>query len=132
MKTRLYKDNDTEMIYTFAELKEMIIEENEMDMIPTDDVILNDFIFEMLYQNGGTISILVKELDELNDYAEKLEADRFLTQDERDESIKFLYLSFKKIKKHCTENWCSGYCNHCLYSQLCNEYVEIYNDTPLF
>lgn len=97
MKTNLYRDVDVEKIYTFFELKEIIIDTYEMDIEPTDDVIINDFINPLLIQNGGSIQFLNNSNDdllkEINKQSDDLEADRYLSQYERDMSVKEIYLT---------------------------------------
>ena len=97
MTTDLYRDVDIEKIYTFSELKEAIIDICELEIEPTDDVIINDFINPSLVQNGGSIEFLNNSnndlLKEINKQADDLEADRYLNQYERDMSVKEIYLT---------------------------------------
>lgn len=98
MRTELYFDIDTEEVYTMKEITDNLIWDLEMDIEPTEDVVLNDFIFPNLIQNGGCIAILNDYTNEiiklLNDEGDEKEADRFLTQEERDSSMKDLYFNF--------------------------------------
>lgn len=91
MKTLLYKDCSTEKILTFNEVKAAYMEANNSDLpIPDDDMQL--IILENSVNIGGNISV-VKDavLDWCNEYAEFNEADRYLSQSERDTSVRDIY-----------------------------------------
>lgn len=96
MKTRLYKDITTNTIKTFAEIKneyETLIEAE----LPIDNDTMQSIILENLCSIGGNIQIITssnnKILEWCNDYAERVEADRVMSQEEIDESIKELYFA---------------------------------------
>lgn len=91
MKTMLYKDNDTGLIHTFSELKDLYAEHNNSDL-PIDDDTMYLIIIENLVQNNGNLVRLDDEiLKWCNDFAEYNEADRYLTAEERELSVKTIY-----------------------------------------
>lgn len=87
MKTILYRDKWSQELLTFSEVKYRLEERFEAEIeIPASD------IYEMVRDGIAGINELHDSiLDWCNDYAELQEADRYLTQDERDESVKILY-----------------------------------------
>lgn len=91
MRTLLYKDNDK--ILTFAEVRENYMTANNSELpIPDDEMLLISFL--MLKQNGGNLILIQdKILSWCNDYSEYNEADRYLSQTERDSSVKDIYES---------------------------------------
>lgn len=100
MKTLLYKDSTTDQIKIFAEVRNDYMEANNSDLPITDDV-MQLIIFENLVQNGGNIILIEDEILEwCNDYAEYMEADRFLSQEERDQILKNIYESIIFHYKH--------------------------------
>lgn len=93
--TQLYKDITTETIYTLTEVKSNYEVAIDCDL-PIDDETMLSIIYENLYQVGGNIVIISnndKVLKWCNDYAERQEADRCMTQEEIDESIRDIYLA---------------------------------------
>lgn len=92
-RTKLYRD-DTGEIFTFDDIKGKYSYHHKYEEEPTSEEV-EEFIFENLAQNGGNIEVLTDENDEVlkwcNDYAEFMEADRHLSQGEKDESIKEIY-----------------------------------------
>lgn len=90
MKTELFKDKDGK-ICTFSELREhyMVIHNSDL---PIDDGTMQLLIYENLVQNGGDITLIRDDaLAWCNDYSEYNEADRYLSQEERDNSVKHIY-----------------------------------------
>lgn len=95
-KTKLYKDITTDNFYTFAEVK------NEYEVVNDCEIdIDNDTMVQIINENvvsvGGNIQIITSCNNEIlawcNDYAEYMEADRGMTQDEIDESIRDIFLA---------------------------------------
>ena len=95
MKTTLYKDINTDTIYTFNELKDLYIENIESDIEVSDDTVLN-WIYSQLWSTGGDLQIINNTdslLLKLNIEADMKETDRYFYQWERDSFIKDLYMS---------------------------------------
>lgn len=89
MKTELFQKDGK--VYTFEELRELYKEMHDSDL-PIDDGTMQLLIYENLVQNGGTITLIKDDvLLWCNDYSEYNEADRFLNQTERDDSVKHIY-----------------------------------------
>lgn len=92
-KVRLYKNITTDNIYTLEEVKAQYAEANGCEL-PIDDGTMESVIYENLACIGGNIQILNDDvLAWCNDYAEAVEADRFLCQAEIDESFRDLYIA---------------------------------------
>lgn len=94
-QTQLYKDITTDTIYTLAEVKSNYEVANDCDL-PIDNETMLSIIYENLYQVGGNIAIISNNDEVLkwcNDYAERQEADRVMTQEEIDESIRDVYIA---------------------------------------
>lgn len=94
MKTELYEDITTNNLMTFEEVKQEYAKANNSDL-PIDNDTMYLIIMESLYQNGGNIKLVNESEDEIlkwcNDYSEYNEADRYLSQEERDESVRDIY-----------------------------------------
>lgn len=94
MKTELYEDITTNNLMTFEEVKQEYAKANNSDL-PIDNDTMYLIIMESLYQNGGNIKLVNESEDEIlkwcNDYSEYNEADRYLSQTERDESVRDTY-----------------------------------------
>ena len=89
--TILYEDTTTNELYTKKELQE--IWENMGCCYVTDEEI-DDTIFENLFQNGGSISIVNDSLLDLcNRIARVMESERYFTQWEQDDNIKAYYMN---------------------------------------
>lgn len=95
-KTKLYKDITTDKIYTFAEVKNAYEVTNDCE-IEIDDGSIIQVINENVFSVGGNIQVITSCNDEVlkwcNDYAEYMEADRGMTQNEIDESIRDIFLA---------------------------------------
>lgn len=96
MRTELFDDVLTNKVMTFEEVKEVYAESNNSDL-PIDDDTMYLIIMENLIQNGGNIRLMNESDDDIlkwcNDYSEYNEADRYLSQTERDASVKDIYES---------------------------------------
>lgn len=96
IKTKLYKDITTDKIYTFVEVKNAYEIANDCE-IEIDDDSMIQIINENVFSVGGNIQIITSCNDEIlawcNDYAEYMEADRGMIQDEIDESIRDIFLA---------------------------------------
>ena len=96
IKTKLYKDITTDKIYTFAEVKNEHEVANNCE-IEIDNDTMAQIIDENVVSVGGNIQVVTLYNDEIlawcNDYAEYMEADRGMTQDEIDESIRDIFLA---------------------------------------
>lgn len=94
MKTELYEDITTNNLMTFEEVKQEYAKANNSDL-PIDNDTMYLIIMENLYQNGGNIRLVNESEDKIlkwcNDYSEYNEADRYLNQTERDESVRDIY-----------------------------------------
>ena len=92
-RTKLYRD-DTGEIFTFHEIKVEFTKLYNLEEESASEEV-EEFIFENLVQNGGNIEVLTDENDEVlkwcNDYAKFMEADRHLSQGEKDKSVKEIY-----------------------------------------
>jgi len=101
VKTLLYKNNETGELYTFSEVKEQYATGNGSDL-PIDDYSFMIIIFTtLLERHGGKLELINDDtLAWCNDYAEYQEADRFLSQEERDSSIKAIwtYIQNNEVK----------------------------------
>lgn len=102
-KTKLYKDITTETIYTFEELK------NEYEIsvnveIEIDDDTMTQIINENLWSCGGNLMVISSENNEIlnwcNDYSKRMEANRVMTTEEIDESIRELYFAIISNDKY--------------------------------
>lgn len=95
-RTELYKDASTDAIMTFEEVKDAYAKAKNSDL-PIDDDTMYLIIMENLVQNGGNIILINENADSTlkwcNDYSEYKEADRFLSKEEKETSIKNIYLS---------------------------------------
>lgn len=95
IKTKLYKDITTDKFYTFTEVKNEYEVANDCEIEIDDDTMIQ-IINENVISVGGNIQIITSCNDEIlawcNDYAEYMEADRCMTQDEIDEANRDNYL----------------------------------------
>lgn len=93
VNTKLYRDTTNENLLTYEEVKDMYAEEVKAEL-PIDDDTFGFILMGMLLQNGGRY-LLIKDkiLAWCNDYAEYKEAERFLSQQERNTSVRDIYES---------------------------------------
>ena len=96
IKTKLYKDITTDKIYTFSEVKNAYEIENDCEIEIDNDTMIQ-IINENIISVGGNIQILTSNNDNIlkwcNDYAEYMEADRGMAQDEIEDSIRDIFLA---------------------------------------
>lgn len=106
MKTHLlYMDITTEKISTFHELKSAYEYEINAEMEIDDDT-MQSIIFENLWSTGGNIKIINLNDDILrfcHDYAERMEAERCMAENEIEESIRDIYISITKKDNYMIE-----------------------------
>lgn len=95
MKVILYKDITTENIMTLSEVKAEYAKANDCEL-PIDNETMESIIYENLALVGGNIEIIDNN-DEIlawcNDYAEYMEADRYMTEEEIKDGTKENYLA---------------------------------------
>lgn len=93
-KIELYEDITTNKLHTFNEVKCMYAEANESDL-PIDDATMYLIIMENLFQNGGNIKLINPREDDILawciDYADYNEAERHLSKEETEISIRDIY-----------------------------------------
>lgn len=93
-KTILYKDISTGEVCTLEKCKQKYAEANNSDL-PIDDYDMEMILHEQSWQLGGN----VQQLNDVNDsilnwcnrYADVMEAERYLSQTERDDSVYEIY-----------------------------------------
>ena len=111
---KLYKDINTENIYTFSEIKEKFIDFYNCEIEPTDDVII-EFIHENLWSNGGELKVLTYENSNILkwciDYSENGGAYKVLSTEEIENSLKDLYIAILS-----NDNWLIESIKENLYS----------------
>lgn len=91
MKTVLYKDITTNEIKTFSEAKKEYMDLINAELPVSDDEI-HQVISNNLWQNGGNIMLVEDDIMQwCNDYADYNEANRYLSKEERDATIKDIY-----------------------------------------
>lgn len=90
MKTYLYEDTSTNELKTFDEVKNIYLQSINADL-PIDDVSMQLIIETELLKNGSITSVEDSILSWCNDYADENEADRYLSQEERDTDVKDIY-----------------------------------------
>lgn len=93
LKTKLYRDTANGKLLTYEEVKEEYAAEVNAEL-PVDDDAFSIILAHRLVQNGGRY-LLIKDniLEWCNDYAEYKEAERFLSQQERNTSVRDIYES---------------------------------------
>lgn len=104
-KTLLYKNTTTQKIFTFSEMKSEHEIANDCEM-EIDDATMDSIIYENLACVGGNIEIIDNNDEVLkwcNDYAEEIEADRTMYQDEIEASIRDIYEAIKNNDKMLIE-----------------------------
>lgn len=91
MRTKLYKYMDSEKIKTFEEMREDYAQEVGANLpIPDDEMEL--ILILKFVKNGGNIILIEDEvLNWCNDYANVKEADRYLSKEERNNSVRDIY-----------------------------------------
>ena len=91
MKTELFRYVGSNDIKTFEQIQNDYMEENGSNLpIPYDEMHL--IIMLRLVQNGGNIVIINDDLLKwCNKYSDYNEADRFLSQEEKNSSIRDIY-----------------------------------------
>lgn len=90
MKTRLYRDMLTDKLFTIAEYKDAYEFEHNCDLPVDEDTILS-ILNGQLYPIGNIRMIKNDILVWCNDYADYNEADRYLSKDEKDISVRDIY-----------------------------------------
>lgn len=93
MRVKLYKDITTENLYTFSEVKQEYEASHNCEL-PVDDDTMIQIIHENLWFCGGDIAIISNNNSVLkwcNDYAEFMEADRCMTTEEIENSVRDIY-----------------------------------------
>ena len=94
-KTKLYRDTVNGKLLTYEEVKDEYADAVQAEL-PIDDDTFGIILAHMLVQNGGRyLMIKDKILEWCNDYAEYKESERFLSQQERNISIRDIYESIE-------------------------------------
>lgn len=93
MRVKLYKDITTGYVYTFTEVKQEYEASNNCEISVDDDTMIQ-IIHENVWSAGGNMEIICDPIIKwCNDYAEYMEADRYMTEEETEDSIKEIYLA---------------------------------------
>ena len=93
MRVKLYKDITTGNLYTFSEVKQEYEASHNCELTVDDDTMIQ-IIHENLWFYGGDIAIISNNNSVLkwcNDYAEFMEADRCMTTEEIENSVRDIY-----------------------------------------
>ena len=93
MKIKLYEDVTTGNLYTFSEMKQKYEVSNNCE-IPVDDDTMIQIIHENVWSVGGNVLIICDNdsvLKWCNDYAEFMEAEKHLTTEEIENSVRDIY-----------------------------------------
>lgn len=95
MRVKLYKDITTGNIYTFTEVKQEYEVSHNCEISVDNDTMIQ-IIHENLWSAGGNMEIICDNdpiIKWCNDYAEYMEADRYMTEEETENSIKEIYFA---------------------------------------
>lgn len=93
MRVKLYQDITTGNLYTFSEVKQEYEVSHNCE-IPVDDDTMIQIIHDNLWSVGGNMKIICDNdpvLAWCNDYADYMEAERFLNHEEKENSIRDCY-----------------------------------------
>ena len=93
MRIRLYEDITTGNLYTFSEMKQEYEVSHNCE-IPVDDDTMIQIIHENVWSVGGNVLIICDNNSVLkwcNDYAEFMEAEKHLTTEEIENSVRDIY-----------------------------------------
>ena len=93
MRVKLYQDITTGNLYTFSEVKQEYEASHNCE-IPVDDDIMIQIIHENVWSVGGNVLIICDNnsiLKWCNDYAECMEAEKHLTTEEIENSVRDIY-----------------------------------------
>ena len=93
MRIKLYKDITTGNLYTFTEVKQEYEVSNNCEISVDDDTMIQ-IIHENLWSAGGNMEIICDNdpiIKWCNDYAKEMEANRCLTTEEIENSVRDIY-----------------------------------------
>lgn len=93
MRVRLYEDITTGNLYTFSEMKQEYEVSHNCE-IPVDDDTMIQIIHENVWSVGGNVLIICDNNSVLkwcNDYAEFMEAEKHMTTEEIENSVRDIY-----------------------------------------